>query len=167
MKTRLHTLLAIPLARTGHRVTIKRMKTVLAYAVVVTASGYVPALAAPSPCALASSAQVSAAAGHAVGDGTTTGPLGSVCEWRSTSDSTISVNIQKFDKHYWSPERMADGYRKIGGIGEKAFAVPELGGWKACALSGKNVVCVNMNGGRASADAASALLTTSLQRAGT
>ncbi|MBD5604867.1 MAG: hypothetical protein IAI48_07230 [Candidatus Eremiobacteraeota bacterium] len=146
---------------------MKRLMPVLAYAVVVTASGYVPALAAPSPCALATSAQVSAAAGQPVGSGTTTGPLGSVCEWRAESDSSIYVNIQRFDKHYWSPERMADGYRTISGIGEKAFAVPELGGWKACALAGKNVVCVNMSGGRASAAAASALLKTSLQRIGT
>ena len=83
----------------------------------------------------------------------------------SASDSTIDVRIQKMPKEYWSPERFAQGYRKIAGIGEKAFSVSELGGWKACALSSKNVVCVGMDGGRASADAASALLKMSLQRA--
>ena len=87
--------------------------------------------------------------------------MGSACQWNGNDGASVQVQI--VPKDYWETPDLADGYRKLPGIGTAAYVVPQLGGWTAGALTDRAVV-VSLSGGRATADAAVALPRTVISR---
>jgi hypothetical protein len=75
------------------------------------------------------------------------------------------VQVQLIDDpDDWSPPTLADGYVELTGIGEKAYVVPEMGGFAAGALDGRHIIVVGLAGDGASAESAGSLLRLVVER---
>ena len=86
--------------------------------------------------------------GIPVEDGSAAGPGGTACQWDAASEADAWVQIQVIDDtEYWEKPDLAPGYEAVPGIGSEAFVVPEMGGWKAGALTETSVAYVSMAGG--------------------
>jgi len=115
--------------------------------------------AAMDRCTLLTAGEAAAAVGGPVGPGYAAGPMQTACQWDGTADEAAYVQVQVIDDpSYWSPPTLADGYAELTGIGEKAYVLPEMGGFAAGALDRGHVVVVGLAGGGASAESAESLL---------
>jgi hypothetical protein len=93
-------------------------------------------------CKMFSRAEISAALGAAVGEGYTSGPLGSACSWDVKGNDEQSVMVQIVSRDYWEDGTRAEGAEALTGIGEKAFIGPWIGDLRAGALTAKGAVYV-------------------------
>lgn len=118
-------------------------------------------------CTMFTNADAELMLGAPVGPGETTGPLGTMCKWTSTSAPDTYLEIQIIDDvNYWAKRSLDPGYQPLDGIAKEAFVVPGLfgRGFDAQALTDKQVIAVGMNGGSASREAAVAALRTVVDR---
>ncbi len=105
--------------------------------------------AAHGLCALFDPEEIQELLGARVGDGQTAGPLGTACQWDGNEDG-VYVQIQVLaGTEYWEKPSLAPGYQAIEGLGHEAYVVPDLGGWRAGALTDDAVAIVSMNGNSA------------------
>jgi hypothetical protein len=89
--------------------------------------------------------------------------MGSGCQWTAKGDGG-DVLVQVVPANYFTPPKLAKGYKELTGIGSKAYVVPEMGGWVAGALVGSDGVLVSVAGKAASETQAVALLQETLKR---
>jgi hypothetical protein len=114
-------------------------------------------------CALFTQKEVEEFLGTPVGPGKSAGPLDSACQWDGTTQDNALVQVQVVGENFWEEPRLAEGYESLSGIGKKAFVVPEMGGWKAGALTEK-VIMVSMVGGKADKNTTVKVLRTVLEK---
>jgi hypothetical protein len=134
---------------------------VLALAALVAPCG----VAAMDRCSLLTAEEAAAAMGGPVGPGYPAGPMQTACQWDGTADDGSYVQVQLIDDpDDWSPPTLADGYVELTGIGEKAYVVPEMGGFAAGALDGRHIIVVGLAGDGASAESAGSLLRLAVER---
>lgn len=115
--------------------------------------------AAMDRCILLTAGEAAAAVGGPVGPGYAAGPMQTACQWDGTADAAAYVQVQVIeDPGDWSPPTLADGYTELAGTGEKAYVLPEMGGFAAGALDRGLVVAVSLAGEGASAESAGSLL---------
>jgi hypothetical protein len=110
--------------------------------------------AASSLCDLLTIDEVSKALGKSVQAGRAASPLDSGCQW---GDDDASVEVQVVPRDYWEVPRLADGYRRLSGIGTAAYVVPQSTGWRAGGLSDQ-AVFVTVYGNTATAEVTVTLL---------
>ena len=118
---------------------------------------------AANPCALLTRDEAAKALGAPVDAGATAGPLGSACQWNKTGGNG-HVQVQVVRPQDWSPPKLAPKYKKVAGIGKAAYTDEELGGFTAAAVTDRNLVAVELSGGTASRETATALLKAVLAR---
>lgn len=85
------------------------------------------------------------------------------CQW-TASDGEGDVMVVAVPANYAEVPRLGDGFRDMPELGEKGFVIPELGGWVAGAVLGKEFVKVSVAGAKASADTAVALFKETAKR---
>lgn len=103
-------------------------------------------------CAWFTPAEISKYLGAAVETGVVNGPLDSQCQWLSKSPGAGSISIQIVSRNHWEVPSLADGFKRLGGIAEAAYIVPQFGGWQAGARTATKVVAVAGRGGTLTAD---------------
>jgi hypothetical protein len=92
---------------------------------------------------------------------------GTGCQWASTAgDGSSFVMLQIVDARDHSPPSAAPGFKKLGDVGIKGFAVPQLGGWQAGAIQGAKSINVVTSGKTTSEAQTIAFLRQALTRAG-
>lgn len=67
---------------------------------------------------------------------------GTGCQWVAT-DGNGSAMFQVLTADYHSPPSAAPGFKELTNVGEKAFVVPETGGWAAGAVRGGSSINVS------------------------
>ncbi len=85
------------------------------------------------------------------------------CQWVAQAGSG-DVIVAVVPEEYFEVPSLAIGFKELAEIGTNAFVVPELGGWAAGALNGKEGVRVSVAGSKASEASAIALLKEALKR---
>ena len=125
----------------------------LALAMICLVIGAAPALAQSSSsagariCGWFSPAEIGKYLGAAVKAGEVNGPLDSQCQWVGQSDSSRTfISIQMVSARHWEVPDQADDFRRVKGVGDAAYVLPEFGGWKAAAKAGKEAVYVSGGG---------------------
>ena len=118
-----------------------------------------PALAQPAGagegakiCGWFTPADIATYLGVAVAAGEVNGPLKSQCQWNGKSDGGASISIQIVPRSDWEVPDLADGFKRVKGIGETAYIVPQFGGWQAGARTAAKVVVVGGRGGTLTAE---------------
>lgn len=89
--------------------------------------------------------------------------MGSGCQW-STKDYEGDMMVQVVPAQYHEEPRLAKGFKRLPDLGNKAFVVPEMGGWKAAVLRGQESIVVSVAGPAASEQGAVGLLKETLAR---
>ena len=121
--------------------------------------------AADNPvCKLFTNEEAGAYIGEPVTDGQNAG-AGTGCQWPAKDDSGDAM-VVVVPADFAEVPSLADGYKEVPGVGEKGFVVPELGGFAAGAVVGKEFVKASVAGSGASADQAVALLKETIKRRG-
>jgi hypothetical protein len=80
------------------------------------------------------------------------GPLDSLCQWDGRGDAQAFIHIQIASPRSWSMPDLADGFKRVRGIGDVAYIVPEFRGWTAAAKTVTRVVLVSGSGGTLTAE---------------
>ncbi len=65
--------------------------------------------------------------------------------------------LQIAPARYYEEPKLAPNQRLVG-IGEKAYVISELGGWRGAALKGRSVVAIRLDGGKSNRATALAAL---------
>jgi hypothetical protein len=119
--------------------------------------------AADNPqCKLFKPDELAAYIGEPVKAGTNAA-MGTGCQWLARDgEGDVMVVVVPADYHTAPSE--AEGYKPLADLGEKAYVVPEMGGFAAAALSGADGVKVSVAGAKASPEQAIALLKETLKR---
>jgi hypothetical protein len=113
-------------------------------------------------CKLFTAAEASKYVGKTVGTGENAA-LGSGCQWAAKDyDGDMLVQIVPASNH--EQPTLAKGFQRLPEIGDKAFVLPEMGGWKAATLRGNESIIVSLAGPAASQQATVALLKEVLAR---
>ena len=116
-------------------------------------------------CSLFAREEIEGLLGTPVENGDVTGPLGTACQWNGSADDSAYAQVQVIsDTSYWEKPTLAKGYEELDAIGKEAFVVPELGGWRAGAVTDASVIMVSVSGGTSNRDTAIRLLRNSLER---
>lgn len=116
-------------------------------------------------CSLFTREEIEELLGTPVENGDVAGPLGTACQWNGSADDSAYAQVQVIsDTTYWEKPTLAEGYEQLDGIGKEAFVVPELGGWRAGAVTDASVIMVSVSGGTSNRDTAIRLLRSSLER---
>lgn len=97
-------------------------------------------------CASFTSAEVGKYLGTIVARGKVGGPLDSLCQWQTKSGQGF-VTIQISSPRHWEAPDLADGFKRVSGIGQAAFVVPQFSGWEAGAQTATNTIYVSGRGG--------------------
>ncbi|MDR2244368.1 MAG: hypothetical protein LBE15_03035 [Burkholderiales bacterium] len=100
--------------------------------------------ATSSACALLTREEAHKALGTKVSKGKPSGPMGSACQWESTRDENRFIQVQLVPARYWEDRHAVKGYRRLEGIGQKAYVVPELGDWLVAVQTQKDAVFVSL-----------------------
>ena len=85
------------------------------------------------------------------------------CQWVAQAGRG-DVIVAVVPEQYFEVPSLGDGFKELAGIGTNAFVIPEMGGWAAGALDGKEGVRVSVAGSKASEAGAIALLKEALKR---
>jgi hypothetical protein len=119
--------------------------------------------AADNPiCKLFTPAELETYAGEPLTAGENAGG-GMGCQWPA-KDGEGDVMVVAVPSDYAEVPSLAEGFRKVPELGEKGFAAPDMGGWVAGAVRGKEFVKVSVSGGKATADNAIALFKETVKR---
>ena len=113
-------------------------------------------------CKLFTAAEASKYVGKTVGDGKNAA-MGSGCQW-AAKDYDGDMMVQIVGASYHEEPSLAKGYKAMPDLGTKGFVVPEMGGWKAAVLRGKESIIVSLAGPAASQQTVVALLKETLSR---
>jgi hypothetical protein len=88
---------------------------------------------------------------------------GSGCQW-AAKDYEGDMLVQVVPASYHEQPTLARGFQRVPELGPEAFVVPEMGGWKAATLRGKESIIVSVSGPAANQQTAIALLKETLAR---
>jgi hypothetical protein len=83
----------------------------------------------------------------AISDNSLNIPQAKSCLWSDKDPNGAQLMIQIVPARYYEPHHGA-GYHTLSGIGSIAYVVPELGGWTAMAVKGKQAVAIGARGGK-------------------
>jgi hypothetical protein len=117
-------------------------------------------------CRMFTAAEIEAYGGAPVGAGTNAA-MGTGCQWpgaQGDGNGTAMLQIVPAGDH--EPPSAAPGFKKLTDVGTEGFVVPEMGGWHAGAIQGKNSVNVTTSGPAASEEKTVAFLREAMKRAG-
>ncbi|MES2057062.1 MAG: hypothetical protein V4564_14090 [Pseudomonadota bacterium] len=126
-------------------------------------TGDAKSAAADNPiCKLFTPGELEAYSGAPLNSGTNAG-TGLACQWTvKVGEGDVMVTIAP--ARYAETPSLADGFRKVPGIGTDGYVVKEMGGWAAGAVNGKDYVKVSISETNATDVKAIALLKETLAR---
>ena len=113
-------------------------------------------------CKLFTTAEASKYVGKTVEAGKNAA-MGSGCQW-AAKDYEGDMMVQIVSASYHEQPKLAKGYQAMPDLGPNGFVVPEMGGWKAAVVRGKESIVVTVAGPAASQKTAVALLKETLAR---
>jgi hypothetical protein len=112
-------------------------------------------------CKLYSKAEVAAYMGMPVNAmDNAAGAMG--CIWTAKAEGNLMM-VTVVPARYYEAASMAKGFKKLPGVGQKGFVVPDMG-WAAGAILGKEFIRVQLDGKGASEASAIALLKETMKR---
>jgi hypothetical protein len=112
-------------------------------------------------CKLYSKAEAGAYLGASVsGMDNAAGGMG--CQWLAKGDGN-SMMVVVVPARYYEAASLAKGFKKLPGVGQKGFVVPDMG-WAAGAIQGKEFIRVQLDGKGASELSVTNLLKETLRR---
>jgi hypothetical protein len=119
----------------------------------VAMTGGRPAAAnSPTVCAMLSANQLHSWFGKTMKLGDMSDmPQAQGCQWLPADGSDGSMTAQIVPARYYNEPKLGNGFKKLTGVGEKAYIVPSLGGWEAGALKGSKAVVIRADISRANA----------------
>ena len=94
-------------------------------------------------CTWFTPAEIAKYLGTAVETGKVGGPLDSLCQWKGKSDDSPFIQIQIASQRSCAMPDLADGFKRVNGIGSVAYVVPQFHGWTAGAKTATKVVVVS------------------------
>jgi hypothetical protein len=113
-------------------------------------------------CKLFSPTEVAKYIGQAVSAGHTS-TMGLGCQWLATHGSG-NVIVSVVPAQYHERPTLGEGFKEVPDVGAKGFVVPDLGGWVAGAIVGKDAIRVSVAGAAAGETSALALLKETIKR---
>lgn len=117
-------------------------------------------------CRMFTTAEIESYGGAPVGAGTNAA-MGTGCQWpgaHGDGNGTVMLQIAPAADH--EPPSAAQGFKELADIGSEGFVVPEMGGWHAGAIQGKNSINVTTSGPAASEQKTIEFLREAIKRAG-
>ena len=111
----------------------------------------------PPLCKLMSKAEVERFVGGPVKDGVSAGPVAG-CAWYMADGSSDGMLVTRSPRGEMYPPTTEPSYKKITGVGEKAYTVHTAVGYQADAMNAKGITSVVMRAKGASTDKALAVL---------
>lgn len=125
-------------------------------------TGDAKAAASANPqCKLFTSAEISAYVGAKLGAGENAAG-GSGCIW-GDEDGEASALVQVVPANYFPEPSLVKGFKRLPGIGSKAWVAPESG-WSAGAVVQDEAIVVELSGAKASEESVIALLQEAIKR---
>ena len=91
-------------------------------------------------------------------------PQASECIWNGNGNESGQLIVQIVPARYYEEPKLAPDFRRLVGIGEKAYLISELGGWRGAALKGRSAVAIRLDGGKSSRATALAALETLVRK---
>jgi hypothetical protein len=85
------------------------------------------------------------------------------CQWGAT-DGSGDVIVTVVPAEYHEPPSLAKGFKEVPDVGARGFVAPQLDGWVAGAIAGKNAIRVSVAGAGAGEASAVALLKETIKR---
>jgi hypothetical protein len=85
-------------------------------------------------------------------------PQADGCDWVAVDHRGGLLTVRIIPKNYYEEPSLARGFKMLPGVGDKAWVVPELGGWRAAAMKGAKVAVIQVDGGTSNQDKTVALL---------
>ncbi len=74
-------------------------------------------------------------------------PQAAGCDWGATDGKGGLLTVRIVPARYYTEPTLGHGFKRLSGIAEKAFVVPQLGGWSAGARKGAKAVVIQTDGG--------------------
>jgi len=84
------------------------------------------------------------------------------CQWIPADGSTGTLTVQVVPARYYDEPKLGQDFKRVSGIGDRAFVVRDMGGWNAGALKGARAVVILVSGGKTTRATALAILKTLL-----
>ena len=117
----------------------------------------------PALCRLMSKAEVARFVGGPVKDGVSAGPVAG-CAWYLADGSSDGLLVMRGPRGDMYPPTREPSYKKVGGVGERAYTVHTATGYEADAMTAKGITTVIMRAKGASTDKALAALRVVMNR---
>jgi hypothetical protein len=73
-------------------------------------------------------------------------PQAQGCQWLPADGSDGGLTVQIVPARYYLEPKLGHGFKKLTGVGQRAYIVPSLGGWEAGALKGSKAVVIGTPG---------------------
>jgi hypothetical protein len=89
--------------------------------------------------------------------------MGMGCQWVAAHGSG-DVIVAVVPAEYHERPTLAKGFKEVPDVGAKGFVAPDLGGWIAGAIVGKDAIRVSVSGAAADEAGAVALLKETIKR---
>jgi hypothetical protein len=86
------------------------------------------------------------------------------CDWGATDGRGGLLTVRVIPSRYYEEPSLARGFKLLPGIADKAYVLPELGGWRAGALKGAKAVVIQVDGGKSNQNTAVTLLKTLVRK---
>ena len=133
-----------------------------AIAIVTAAAGLAPAQATQrtKTCTSLSNATVSGWFGKSMEPSKIPGIVD--CQWVPADKSQGSLTIQVVPARYYDEPSLAPQFKRLKGIGDRAFVDQDMGGWNAGTLKGAKALVIHVDGGKTDRTTAIAVLKTLL-----
>jgi len=113
-------------------------------------------------CKLFTAAEASKYVGKTVGNGQNAA-MGSGCQW-AAKDYEGDMMVQIVAASYHVQPTLGKGFQAMPSLGTQGYVIPEMGGWTAAVLRGKESIVVAVAGPSASQQTVVALLKETLSR---
>lgn len=133
-----------------------------ALAIITASAGLAPAQATQrtKTCASLSDAIVSGWFGKAMEPSKLPGIVD--CQWVPADNSPGTLTIQVVPARYYDEPNLGPQFKRLTGIGDRAFVVHDMGGWTAGALKGRKALVIHVDGGKTNRATAITILKTLL-----
>jgi hypothetical protein len=80
------------------------------------------------------------------------------CDWGAVDGAGGLLTVRLIPARYYTAPTLAKDYAVLPGIGDKAYVISELGGWRAGALKGRDAVIIQVDGGKSNRNTAVTVL---------
>jgi hypothetical protein len=91
-------------------------------------------------------------------------PQAAACDWGATDGGGGLLTVRIVPPSYYTEPKLGKGFKRLTGIGDKAYVAPQLGGWVAGAVKGKLAVVIQVDGGKSTEATAVTVLKTLVRK---